>query len=1118
MPIPSEYTDFTKEDRDFMDEQVKISMETYELNEKIKKNAKSYLRSYAQWKDWEDSDFSSYVEEVALGINLMIPYAEQAEQYEVKSWDYRHQATNFNRYTIFAKWNKMWPVMKYAIERKALTRDQKKCALDILKRMGRGPSRAWRKDRTWRSEAVGLMNWFIQWKKELLEFRRLKDFRDAEVGSGDTFKIDGIVIHNSVGANDAVLEKMKREIKKATRFMKGGDYAPMKKVLYGHAHLVNDVGGHNTLGFYNPGEDNVYIRTFLRGSRGMTNDRTGYVHVLIHEFGHRCYKKFVDADFKAKWKQYYRELLNQKSSANPGPSSWPPNRGDSLLFTVKGKSKDKNDPARFHSISGNNVMCYTNKTGEYAPFNMGSQRRVRKFLREYSTGNYPSRYSKTNSEEFYCETLGFYLRGQLGSEWYARVRSLFGISADEPPSPITQAGGDEEKQEESENLDLTDRLVAKIADLLRNRDIFRGPRIADGEKVQHFHRIGLANVLSGTGGLFHKEYTQLGNKGFLKELHKALRLGVDQGKFEFENDIVFIRIPDEDETDDNDSEIEQAIRERYGRLQSLFFERAKDQPAGFRTTLATLINKTAKLLEADGITADISVVADIVEESLKSVISLSLLSTTGARIVKVDDLTFVFFNDDPLKQKPPVPEGGGNKDVPDTAPRKKVEFPEINDFQKRLMEEFCALVKGGNDDLTAGDILNSIKKTEEFNYAKRGVGRGLGKLTRLCYLQTNGKTEGNTIYKLNETGIAWCKVFGKAVTPKEPSPKNNEPAQNSVESRLSRELKELSNLAISGGATDDDKRLVSMVAVKVKKNKLEQIPASLLKSLSELIKKLNLDLSNLPLIKAQVVTISSEDNAEETITPLVLELRKMYVEVRKAQVSKRSLTILTRIALKVKEEERNSLQDDEKETLKRLLDRASLNTSDFPISFGQVTQREVGEEDEGEDDFPTCTEVGKIVLRIIGLNINKEESASSIRDKVNRFPDTNVTTKGLGRTMGALVRYGYLEKTGTSPSGTTYKGTSLLARWYSANTKGGEITDLGMAILKVFGEEPRLLWNSKKMHNNLTVKGMNDFSAIGVGRSMGKLARDGWLIKFEDKKVFKISEIGLNWYYNELAK
>ena len=1117
MAIPSEYTEFSKKDREFMDDQIKLSMELYELNEDIKKNAgKSYNRAFASWKTWDESDFVQYARVVVAGLveyEERAKYAARVNKNSHEFYEIANSSSYGDHFQTIRKWYKIWPVMKYAIERKALTRNQKKCALDILKRFGTGSFDAFRRDRKWGSTRVTTMNWYLKWRRELVEFQKIVDFRDSEVGSNDTFKIDGIVIHNTIGASDRILEQMKREIKKATRFIKGGDYAPMKKVLYGHAHLVNDVGGHNTLGFYNPGEDNVYIRTFLRGSKGMTNDRTGYVHVLIHEFGHRCYRKFVDADFKAKWKQYYKELLVKKTPE--APSSWPPQKGDSLLFTVKGKSADSNDPARFHSLRGDNVICYTNKTGEGNPFNMGSQRRVRRFVGEYSTGLYPSRYSKTNSEEFYCETVGFYLRGDLGTEWYQRVRTLFGISSDQPQAPITEAGGDEERQEESEKLDLTDRLVAKIVDHLRTRDVFGYPHIADNEPVQHSHYTALANVLAGTGGLFKKEYNQLGNKGFLKELLKAIELGVEQGKFEFENNIVFIRVPNEDETDDNDSEIEQAIKEKFGELQTLFFEKAKDHPEGFRTTLVTLINRTAKLLENDGVTADISVIADTVEESLKWMIQLSLLATSGARIVKIDALTFAFFNDDPLQGKPPAPEGGGKKDDPDTAPKKKIEFPEINDFQKRLMKEFCALTKGGNNDLTAGDILNSIKKTEEFNYAKRGVGRGLGKLTRLGYLQTNGKTEGNTIYKLNEIGVAWCKVFGGVVAPKEPSPKERKDSPPSVSDKLLEEFRELYKMVQPLG-NEKNTNFIKVLGRRIKKDKLEKIPNGDggLEGLSKLIKGLNLDTSSLPLIKAQLISISSEDSEEAS--PLVLELRKLYVDVRKAGVSKRSLTILTRIALKVKEEELSTLIEEDKLALERLVGRASLNVEDYSVIFGQVRQKE---EDETEtDDFPTCTEVGKIVLRIMGRNINKEESASSIRDKVNKFPSTNVTTKGLGRTMGALVRYGYLEKTGTSPSGTTYKGTNLLARWFTSNTVEGEITDLGMVLLKAFGEEPRLLWSSKKLHNNLTLKGLTDYSAIGVGRSLGKLAREGWLIKFEDKGVFKLSDKGLNWYYNELAK
>lgn len=1182
MPIESEWTNFSSEDRAFMDQQIQDNMEIWHLEQEIQKTAKRYRVDYAQWKDWDDNSVASLERIISAGLGDIIESISDG-------------AVNTAFRQAMRAFDKLWPLCKYALERKALSNKQKKFALDVIKRMGTGVYKAFR-GRGRKTNSMMFAEWVTKWQDELFAFRSVSSMRDVEVGSSDTFQIDGITIHNSVGASDRVLQRMGREIQKATRYIKGGNYNPMKKTLYGHAHLVSDVGGHNTLGFYNPSEDNVYVRTFLRGSKGMTNDRTGYIHVLIHELGHRCFKKFITNEFKNEWRVYYNELKRK-----PAQYKWPLETGDQVPFSVKGH---KGETIHF-AMERNGYYYFYGSKDPRNIFNMGDERNILRILTSRGKGaNFPSNYSMTNYEEFYCETVAFYLRGDLSNDFMDRVKSLFGIAQDEPtPQVITNGGnGDQEQQEQSEKSDLSDKIIDFIVRVLQQVPVSKV-----GDKwVKKMGAFALAQEVAKARFVVQR-ITELLNTMSQKKvrdtinamIEKAVNLGFEQGKFESDNgQNIYLDVTDLYKDEDNDdSVVEQRVREIYASYQNGFFLAAKlEQPNPYTQSLTQIVSTVGRGLMNDyQMSVDVSVISDIVQDLLDTTVSMSATNTVGAFIRK-DGSNYLFYNipvptlsqeidlnlfadymennvlenlgkddqrtytldelvelvdmalewgsdqmvsdrskkisaineyinSDRFKDlfvirirgtqyiitRKPKEEDSGN---PDTAPKEKsITFEPINELQTKIMKEICALLKGGSGDLTASDVFNSIG--DDVGITLRGFGRSMGKLVRLNYLCPNGKCPKGSIYKLSETGKEWCKINGVVIQPKDPPKRRKRRKNNTVENALVQELRSLYQLVQPKGDQDSTDTVVA-VGKELKASKSDKLSSLQVTKLSAIITKLDIDLSSLPLLKAQLIVGESAD--DESVTPLVMELRKLYVDVRKQGVSKRSLTILTRIALKVKEEDLNEITGDDLSALERLVARAELSTSDYPIIFKVVEQGDGGDTDtdKSEEDFPSVTEVMKIILRIMGQNIDKEESASSIRTKVNKFPDTNVTTKGLGRSMGALVRYGYLSKEGNSPSGATYKGTALLARWYSANTPQGDITDLGKDILRVLGNMPNVgAQTSKQIHTILSTAGA-DVTTRGVGRSMGKLATDGWLTKV-DKASYLLSDKGQQWFYSDLA-
>lgn len=1176
MPINSEWTKFSSEDLAYMDKQMAENMDLYNLEQEVMEHEKSlklsgkYYADKTVWKSWTDTVAHTYAVGIKEKIEEIISANDMYKTYKIMS------------YQSPGEW--LWSLAKYVLERKAITKKEKKLCLDIAKRFSVGGAKAFR-SRSYDRYHTMAMSWLRKNSRELKTLFNVKRLRDKEVGTNDTFMIGNLTVHNSIGASENIIEKMKQQITKAVRYIKGGDLAEMKKVLYGHAHLVNEVGGHNVLGFYNADEDNVYLRVYLRGkSSNYAEKEGGYIQVLIHELGHRCYKKFISLDFKLEWRAYYNSILQQRVKDFP-------EEGEKLWFKSSG-----GDVYFKELLSRKRIKCVL-ENGEEAVF--GIKNFARAYRQSQQSLNFPTRYSMTNQEEFFCEAVSLYLMGLLDQKFYAKTRKVFGIAEDAPRPEIQEnQNQDEESQEMSEGVDFKDQLISLTVSILNEIEPVKvGDKYYKSMAFKpYFNKIFATQFIKNKMKEFAKKgvspdaFTTLMDGNITESIH----LGISQGKFEVDNNNIWIDVTElYKDNDQNDSEIEQLVAEKWGSQMQLLFDLAKDSEP-IERTLLQLVTALGDVLSRDGLTVDVSVISDIIKERLETIISISSLSTGGMgakvelkgnkyvfsnnsinltesvdmglfvdymenvilenlgrgeeRIYNLQDLKFLVeasarwggiteVEDDGLKtkaineyfnhsrfsarfnlrinagqyiitRKPRVESG-----TPNTAPKEKVNFLPMNELQTNIMKEVCALLKGGNGDLTASDVYKSMGDRVG-NVSLRGFGRSMGKLVRLNYLCPNGKCQKGSIYKLSDTGTKWCQINGVTITPKSPTEDKPQGKENSVENTLLQEMRSLYQL-VEPKKDQDSTNVVVGVGRELKKSKSDKLNSAQVKKLSAVITKLNIDVSSLPLLKAQLVVGESAD--DEEVTPLVMELRKLYVDVRKAGVSKRSLTILKDIALRVKKDNLNEIVGKDLLALQRLIERSELNSADYPLIFKVVEQTSDEDKADEKSDLPAVTEVMKIVLRVMGANTDKEESASSIRHKINKFPDTNVTTKGLGRTMGALVRYGYLEKTGKSPSGTTYKATAMLSRWYSSNTPQGDITDLGKDIIRVIGTMTNINGHtSKQMHTIITTAGA-EVSTIGVGRSMGKLAKEGWLNKSE-KGVYTLTEKGQQWFYTDLAK
>jgi len=958
------YQKFSKEDLEFIDMQIAIYRERKGFGTSKqagrRRRRSRYLSKYDGWREWSADRFVAYVRTMAAHVPKLKEYVKDYER-----WFKSQTAWNRNRGIIDTdslqsisrhfdnalEW--IWPITLYCMEYKSLTNKQKKFCTEVSKRLNLGPGNMGFRG-SWTKQLQSKYLWALKWLDEIEQFSQAGKFRDIAVGNSDSFLVDGITVHNAIGASDERLRMVKKEIEKATRLIKGGNYAPMKKALYGDAYLVSSVSGHNVLGFYNTGTDRVNVRLFERGRRGMSNTRTGYVHVLIHELGHRCWRKFVPEDVKKDWLLWFRTIDNQRASYK-----WPPEVGDVLPWTTEDGSQVKVLKI-IHQRSGWFYVTAVTSSGG----NRGWPSASLKGELEKAT-KFPTRYSSTNKEEFFCEAIASYIRGDLQSKFVDKLKSTLKISGGTPDVVAVQ--GDEEKEQLAQKVDLEDIMIKKIKEhICSKRTGIDGRKVTEIALLKMLFSMG-SNVLFENVAYIFRDKCEGDKKRFTKLLNRALEQGIQRGEFSKLDKEIYIQ----DIQPEEQSNFDAIVKKALGRTLNDFFQKAKasrtkTQNAGISEITAETIKRIGPGVSDS--TAVERIVSEAMEKVGKSKAYLRHLSTLAANHTYLKVTVFGSGNIFKFHSKQPAQVQPDPEPAPVTQPpqrRTRVKFPALSATQTAIMEALGRIYNETRSiQLSAVDVVKRfLKKDPSSKASKKGVGRSMGYFVRAGLLETNGKTPAGTLYKFTPLGLKW--------------------------------------------------------------------------------------------VQGNIGTGTPTPTPQPKPTP---------------------------------------------------------KPTPPPTPEPEVSQPKVS--------FPDVTETMRILLLFVGQNPQQEVSADSLRVKVNKYPGMNVTTKGLGRTMGALVRYGYLEKTGTSPSGTVYKGTNLTVQWFAANAPAAveqALTALGRQVLSQMAMAPKKPNSSEGVFKILKGKGLiGETSIRGVGRAFGKLLKEGFVTR--EGKNYRITEKGKNWYEGYLLR
>ena len=197
--------------------------------------------------------------------------------------------------------------------------------------------------------------------------------------------------------NELQIAQVKEALIKTEAIMATSVIPHFKEAFYGDILVIDEE--ESAPASYNKTTDTIWLRKkFVTASMDLK------IHMLIHEIGHRYYKKVLNQKQKDNWNELYHILLTLKNSKLP-------QIGDSLFFDWSIESRGL-DPGKDFIISEdkdeNGLPLYIAKHPDH---NRIVKIPLKIFMRNSTM--FPSQYSQKNPEEFFCEALSLYTAGRM---------------------------------------------------------------------------------------------------------------------------------------------------------------------------------------------------------------------------------------------------------------------------------------------------------------------------------------------------------------------------------------------------------------------------------------------------------------------------------------------------------------------------------------------------------------------------------------------------------------------------------------------------------------------------------------------------------------------------------
>lgn len=297
--------------------------------------------------------------------------------------DFDWFASIYSKYTFFPVINTGFDLAEKILAEKSVPKGQAK-KLEMATRLFMSTKASPRKFASWLKKNTKHVEF-------MLKAATWGDKNEASADSEEKFELAGFTVINTIEAAGKKLQTTKDAILKVARSIRNSGITKATQILYGNVYLVGQLRKRGVLAWYNPEDDQVYIRPAAR----MGVDE---LHQLAHELGHRLWDRFLPGDLKQEWGTHHRAVgggPTDKVVLEPGVS----------IPGVKIKGI-KGDPTVEKIEDG--FVFFEGSTGRYP------RRSVWKALYdENQLLVFPTRYSAKNQEEHFCESFALFVLNQL---------------------------------------------------------------------------------------------------------------------------------------------------------------------------------------------------------------------------------------------------------------------------------------------------------------------------------------------------------------------------------------------------------------------------------------------------------------------------------------------------------------------------------------------------------------------------------------------------------------------------------------------------------------------------------------------------------------------------------
>lgn len=252
----------------------------------------------------------------------------------------------------------------------------------------------------------------------------------ADKGTTDTeqkFTVGPFTVHNTLGLTGNDLAGIQASLHKAIAAIKGLTAHDITKVLYGDIMIVGNLQKGTVVAWYYPEDDVVYVRPFR-------NAGFNEIHSIVHELGHRYWRKFAPRTMKMAWMRHHDNV------ATSTPDYDMPKVGDPLPVTIKGVRFKKGEPKVTRETDHGYYFRYTSKDETEREMTV-SKFTIANVMAEKArrASGFPTPYSAKNFEEHFCDALGLIALGQLKEPHLSVFRQI--VEGAEPKDERMIAAG-----------------------------------------------------------------------------------------------------------------------------------------------------------------------------------------------------------------------------------------------------------------------------------------------------------------------------------------------------------------------------------------------------------------------------------------------------------------------------------------------------------------------------------------------------------------------------------------------------------------------------------------------------------------------------------------------------